>query len=396
MKKLLVIVLLFGSVAAVAQPNNRTSAIMTYKDAAPQMQAGDTTKAILTLEKAAKYIDAAQKHEKTKNDPKTLKYMGDIYMQLSGLYALTGQMDKVEATGSKAMDGYKRCLAIKKKNTYLNEVKGKLGMMGNMALNQGVNLYNEKKYGEAVEMFKGAVEMAEILGVKDTLAIYNVGLASERGEDYATAYEYYRKCADMGYRGPLMYSFMINVLRQQDKNDEALAVVKEGREKYPTDKDLIINMVNFYLRDGNFEEAEKNLAQAIEQDSDNHVLHFSIGSVYDNLKKYDDAEKAYKKALELKPDYFDANYNLGALYFNKAVDMNNALSPEMKQAEYDAAKAKIDEVFKMAVPSLEKAQQLKPDDLNTLSSLMQVYARLNETDKYNAAKAEIERIKNGG
>ena len=46
--------------------------------------------------------------------------------------------------------------------------------------------------------------------------------------------------------------------------------------------------------------------------------------------------------------------------------------------------------FKEAQPYLEKAHELNPADTNTMVSLKQLYARLNETAKYDAIKAKLE------
>ena len=93
----------------------------------------------------------------------------------------------------------------------------------------------------------------------------------------------------------------------------------------------------------------------------------------------DEAIGAYTKSLEIKPDYFDANYNLGALYFNKAVQMvneaNDMWKPRMSSAE--SAKQKELEGGKeglgMALPFLEAARNVQPDDRETLRSLREIH-----------------------
>ncbi|HNQ00304.1 MAG TPA: hypothetical protein PKK99_14690, partial [Bacteroidia bacterium] len=68
--------------------------------------------------------------------------------------------------------------------------------------------------------------------------------------------------------------------------------------------------------------------------------------------------------------------------------------------EFEKAKKVFDEKFKSAEPFLEKAlenNQKKTEDdqslyKSTLQILKQLYARLNETEKYNKAKAELETL----
>ena len=409
MKKLALVLLLVLPAFAFAQNNNRTSAIMTFNDGQKYMQAGDDAKALSTFKKAATYIDKAAAHEKTKGDAKTLYYMGDIYMAISGLEAKAGNNEGAMLANGKAVEGYQRCMEAKSSKShgeFAPKVTQKLAFMGNMSLNQGVAFFNEKNYDGAIGMFKSAVEVSAVLGVEDSLARYNWGLAAERSENWDVAIEQYEKCAETGYKGAQMYNFLAYVHSQKGDNAGQLAAVQAGRAKYPDDANLIISELNFYLRDGKFAEAEKNLLLAIEKDPTNKVLHFSLGSVYDNLrggeeepvKKNDlfiKAEGAYLKALNIDAEYFDANYNLGALYYNQGVEANNALDPEMKIDAYKKAKAAIDAIFAQSVPYLEKARVLKPDDQNTLASLQQVYARTGQNDKYNEVKAALESLKNG-
>jgi tetratricopeptide (TPR) repeat protein len=151
---------------------------------------------------------------------------------------------------------------------------------------------------------------------------------------------------------------------------------------------LIIEELNIYLTNQEFDKAKENLAIAAEQDPTNEILWFSLGSVLDNLGNSDEAIGAYIKALEIAPDYFDANYNLGALYFNQAVQginkANDMWKPRMTKAESAAQKQAEDDakaLFATAMPYLEAAHVAEPSDLETMRSLRDIYARTGEDDK---------------
>ena len=101
-----------------------------------------------------------------------------------------------------------------------------------------------------------------------------------------------------------------------------------------------------------------------------------------------EAIEAYKKALAVKTDYFDANYNLGALYFNQAVQGTNAANdmwkPRMTKAESAEQKRLEDEakaLFETARPYLEAAHAIDAEDLETMRSLKDIYARTGEDEK---------------
>ena len=140
---------------------------------------------------------------------------------------------------------------------------------------------------------------------------------------------------------------------------------------------------------------------AAEQDPTNEILWFSLGSVLDNLGNADEAIEAYKKALEVKADYFDANYNLGALYFNQAVQGINAANdmwkPRMTKAESDTQKQLEDDakaLFETAKPYLEAAHATDADDLETMRSLRDIYARTGDDDKMLELTAKIKAASN--
>ena len=103
----------------------------------------------------------------------------------------------------------------------------------------------------------------------------------------------------------------------------------------------------------------------------------------------EDAISAYEQAIAVKADYFDANYNLGALYFNKAVnginESNEMWKPRMSKSEASAQKKLEDDskaMFFIAKPYLEAALASNNQDVETIRSLKDIYARTGEDDKF--------------
>ena len=92
---------------------------------------------------------------------------------------------------------------------------------------------------------------------------------------------------------------------------------------FPREQGLIIEELNIYLTNQEFDKAQENLILAAEQDPTNEILWFSLGSVQDELGETDAAIENYRNALEIAPDHFDSNYNLGALFYNEAVVLIN-------------------------------------------------------------------------
>ena len=118
-------------------------------------------------------------------------------------------------------------------------------------------------------------------------------------------------------------------------------------------------------------------------------LRFVLGNTYEKEGNPEGAIEAYSKAIELDPQYFDAFYNLGALHFNNGVERNTECNeiPPKDFKKYEVCKKEADAHFANALPFFESAKEINVEDISTLQSLKQIYARMNKMDKYNEVKA---------
>jgi len=233
----------------------------------------------------------------------------------------------------------------------------------------------------------------------DTMAVYNAALCYEKADLTDLAIERYLDCAAIDYQVPNVFLFVSTLYRNTGKDEAALKILQDARVDYPREQSLIIEELNIYLTNKDFERAKTNLELAAKQDSTNEILWFSLGSVLDNIGMTEDAIVAYKKAIDVKSDYFDANYNLGALYFNKAVyginEANELWKPRMSRTEASVQKKLEDdskEMFSTAKPFLESAFVADNKDVETIRSLKDIYARTGEDDKF----LEMSNLLNGG
>lgn len=357
------------------------------------------------LIEAQKAIDEAVLHEKTMNSAKTWFYRGKIYHSM----VESKEAALKESKGvnmAETLKSYKKTLEFDSKNEYSRETKQRIGVLQVQYLNLGVEQFENKDYVNAVNSFQGAVAVASHFNKIDTLALFNAALAAEKGNLNTQAIEYYEKLVELKFGGANTFYFLSNLYKQNKEDEKAHEVIKKGRTSFPEDKNLIIEELNYYLMKGKMKEAIANLELAISKDPQNHILVFSMGSVFDNLanppkdkpqptaSEYADfinrAEASYKKALEINPNYFDAMYNLGALYFNQAVKLNDEAQSIKDNAVYAKEIKKSDAKFEIALPYLEKAHELDPKDKSTQASLLQLYARTQQNDKYKKIKELME------
>ena len=347
---------------------------------------------------AATYIEQAIQNPKANVKNKTWRYRGEIYLNISKDSALFAAYPDALV---RAKDSYMKAQELDSKGSYASEIQVGLGQVQMAASNAGIGNYNTGNFGAAGAFFDLGAEIAQAFETTDTMAIYNSALCYEKAGEVDLAVARYRACADIEYQVPNVFLFISNLYRENGREAEALETLAEARGLYPREQSLIIEELNIYLTNEEFDKAKENLALAAEQDPTNEILWFSLGSVLDNLGNADEAIEAYKKALEVKADYFDANYNLGALYFNQAVQGINAANdmwkPRMTKAESDTQKQLEDDakaLFETAKPYLEAAHATDADDLETMRSLRDIYARTGDDDKMLELTAKIKAASN--
>ncbi len=346
------------------------------------------------LDKAQENIDKAIEHEKTMNDPKTWFYRGSIYYEI----AITDN-DEFKNLSDNAFEesylAFKRAIELDEKNQFYVKIIQNMNAIGSGFYNMAVADYNEDDYAGAADNFMMAYEVKKTIEIVDTAALYNAAIAAVKATDTTGALDYYMQLREMDYKNPGVYESLATIKGGQGDIDAAAAYLTEGREKYPDDYGLLIAEINLHMKQGNVDEAINSMNAAIEHDPTNYTIYNALGNMFDNMiddealtaeernTAFENAKESYQKAIEHKQDFFDAYYNLGALFVNKAAEYQNEANglPLDKQEEYDALVAKANGLLKEALPSLEKAHELQPDDRNTIISLKEIYTRLGELDK---------------
>ncbi len=372
-------------------------------------------------------IKLAQEHESTKNNAKTWYYSGNLYYNV---LASKDEACKKIATDAldQATDSYLKTLVSNSENAELKKLdlekeadltkffmalqsKQKVGdemytadIMGRKmpALagefgNAGIDNFTKKDYKSAKENFGKSFMLSSFSGKMDTLMMYNVALAAEYSSDFETAKKTYDGLIGLKYNsggngGADLYRSMSRIYKNEGNKEKSLEYVRKGREAYPKDNNLLVEELEYYLQNEKHQEALNNLNEAIVNDPKNEVLYFARGTVYENLKDETKAVADYTKALEVKPDYFDAAFNLGAYFFNVGAEKINEANklPLSAATKYDAFKKESEEAFKKATPFVEKANQIKPEDVDTANMLIQLYMKTSQFEKAKVLKAKYQ------
>jgi len=260
---------------------------------------------------------------------------------------------------------------------------------------QGGAQFEAKDYSGALKSFETQIKITEsdlYVGITDTGMYYNAGLAAMNSGKHPEAIKYFEKCAEMKYLGITPYYQISQSYMAIGDTVKAEALLKSLPDKFPGDKNITLNLIDLYIKSGKNDEALKYLEVAKADDPGNFSLYFAEGIIYLNQNKYDEAIADLTKSVELKSDLYDSQYGLGAAYINKASDMFIKANDIMDVNKYNAAIEEAMKVFSKALPYMEKANELKPDDIYAMKSLKELYYRLKMTDKYNDIKAKIDAL----
>ena len=345
------------------------------------------------LDKAMENIEPTITDASTMSDAKTWFYRGNIYLQIHMSEKPEFKALDKDAL-NKAYESYQKTLELDTRKDYYTEVIQNLFIISEQFYNEGVVAFTKDPpdFTKAYALFMNSVEVNESFGNVDTLAMFNAALSAENGKDFANAKKYYAKVKEMGYPNPLIYNSLAAIEMEMGDTTAAIAVINEGRKKYPENFNILITETNIFLSTKENDKAMANLEEAIVTDPENPTIHYAVGVNYAIMGNVKDAERSYLKAVELRSDYFEANYNLGALYVNQAamlIDSANKL-PLSQIKEYDELKLQADKILEKSLPYLETASELDPSDTNTLLSLKEIYTRLQKYDKLKEINAKLE------
>ena len=284
--------------------------------------------------------------------------------------------------------------------------------LSNALREQGEALNNMGHKAEAAQAFMTAFQTLTI--VPSTTPnydyLYNAGMlmtmyASElQGDEAIAAFkageQIFNVALAAGHADAVgnIYYFLFHCYYGQKSLDReaALANGKEallaGIKKFPKNNLILDGLMNLYTSEegvGDPAELVQMIENSLKEDPSNYDLWFGRGRVFYALKNFDEGAKSFEKCVELRPNDFEPNFYTGYLIIEKAnaaVETLNSNS-NLSYDEYEAEYAKINLIYAQAVPWLEKAHEINPNDRGTIEFLNNLCFRLRDMDgmmeKYN-------------
>jgi len=306
-----------------------------------------------------------------------------------------------------AVKAYVKATSLDEKGKNTKKINESYRMITNDLESRFFNEYYLPRYVNAYNTALQRIEVSKLMGVTDTLYYFLAGFAAMDQSKidssmWQLAIDNFEKALSLGYREAVdnrgqIYDLLFNSYMKIDQPEKALKYAQTGFELNPNYEQLMFDLINFYLVREENEQALAYLDQAVAKDPSNAILHFAKGRVLDQLGEKEKSLSAYDAAISVDPKYFDAYFNKAVVYYNEAIRLMEDANNAKTNAEFDAKKKIADQEFMKAIPLLEKALELKPDDGPTMETLRILYYRLRTVypeleTKYNDMVKKLEEL----
>ena len=394
-----------------------------------QIKAGEYENAINTINSIKTLIDAAD--DKTKAKYYYLKGMAR-YQNGNGSFDNKilsikdfNEAKKIEVSGTKI---------------YTSKIDNIFTDLFNSFINDSRTALEIKNYKNSYMNLEAAYNVSN----KDTLYLYNAALVATEAKDYNIALGFYEKLIDLGYSGVSMNyyavekesgkeqvfqdeksrNFSVDVIgTHESPRDEmaesveidilrSVAAIYKTRENFlksieylekaklinENDINLILLESNIRWDMGEVDTYQRLISKALEIEPNNVDLIFNLGVVNADKGNFDDAISYYDKAIEIDPNYTKAYLNAAALILEKEgpmiEEMNSLGMSTADYNRYDELKIERENLYKNAIPYLEKVYNLENDNLSAARTLKNIYSALGNTEQENKYKVIVAELEN--
>lgn len=176
----------------------------------------------------------------------------------------------------------------------------------------GYELLAEKKYGEALEAFRKAVEIAP----NDGRSYSGMGLGFYWTDRKDEALDKAKKGAEVSINDRLAPINSMFIYIKLGGADQAVKIGESALAKEAAKESTFHhNLGCAYALSGRLREAETCLSRALKLNPDSPLTYNALGWTYWRMGKYAQAVNKFRQAIAMKPDYADARFNLGVTYF---------------------------------------------------------------------------------
>lgn len=167
-------------------------------------------------------------------------------------------------------------------------------------------------------------------------------------------------------------------------NDEEnyLATLLDGFRMFPDDSYFFTRIIDLYVTRQKPQLALEIADEALKTNGDNTLFLYAKSNQLLMLGRYDEAVEVCRKIIAIDENMAEAYYNEGTAYLNKILELD-------KQPSTRKLRKQMAEIYRMALPVMEKYRQLKPQESRKWApALYRIYLNLNMGKQFE----EIDRI----
>lgn len=359
------------------------------------------------LEEAATLAKQASEHDETKGNSSVYTVLGQVNLQqyINGGFSDISLAKESLSQFDKAIElADEKTKAQLLENPIFNPLDPTKQIDGGSA--RGLlehHLTQESNKSLEEEDFERAYPMLDLLYKMDPSIIertFFAGYAAENLENKEVALRQYKIVMD--YEGEYANKEyarkkVSEMLIEDQSYDEALEVLRKGKDLYPEDRYYGDTEVRVLVEADKMDEAITGLEEIIAAGKGTKQTFFTLSFLQLNNENYPKAEANAKKALELDPEYTDVFYVIGSAIYNQGAELMTEANTEVDDDDkYEALKEKGLEKFKAAMPWFEKLIAADPNDLYALRPLSTIYDQLKMTEKRDALLDRIDALEGGG
>ncbi|MFH1413459.1 MAG: tetratricopeptide repeat protein [Candidatus Omnitrophota bacterium] len=234
-------------------------------------------------------------------------------------------------------------------------------------LKQGIDLLIKQNKQESLGLLKKAIKLKPDL----LYAHYGLAYFYFAQQDYDQAQKQLKEAINLDSKFWLAHKLLGDTYFQKGLFEEAIFEYTSTLAFNYNDAKVYNDLGLALVQLGRYGEAARYLEKAVELDSDNLNIQYSLASVYRDMKAPDKAIAEYEKIIRFRPDFPHIYIDLGDIYLNKKKER---LAQEMYKREIEYA---------------QKALLGNPNDPFILNNL--AYA-LNGIGKIDQAKEIIGKV----
>ena len=293
---------------------------------------------------------------------------------------------------------------------------------------------NEGEFDTAEQLLYKTYKLNE----NDTVMLYYAASAAVNGKLYDNALTHYEKLLDLGFDGATTQYMATNketgeeevfqtenmrdisvktgdytdpkkkktpsvtgeiaknitlIYIEQDQPDKALTAIEKAKEENPGDISLLQAEADLYYRTGKVDKYEEVMKEVIKLDPENPSLYYNLGVASEELGDKEAAKEYYNKAIEFNPEMVNAYINLAALTLSQEREiveqMNKLGNSPADNKKYQKLNEEKKQFYVEALPYLEKATELAPENISALQTQLNIYYQLEKNEKAKKLQEKI-------